>query len=409
MKPRAPLRVALVVAILFGAAALATGVVRLRAPLETLRLLARAEGMVLDAGAVDRGVFHDTLRDVRVSLPGGAVVRAPEATLSRSPLGAPLLSAPVLAVTLTDDPMRTFSLLDRLAAPRGLELRASRVSVHYRNRATGVLLLDGVSERSGNGPRSLHAETVVLAGARFTDVAFSASRKRESLQILLGAEREVSARATATYVPSDGRAAEWRVVLPRRPLVELRRAFGLGEPSPDDTAQVTGTLSWIVPDDVRLAARGSCRFVLDGWPRPPWPDASALTGSSGAIAAAVAPSIAVDELRLERVEVAAALFELRGTGTITLGAPPKAVFSASGRRTCAELAQGLPPSRHRETVRGFLGVGSPVAATGRADESVELGLRVEVVLGRPGAIRFLWHLSGGCGLAEMPVTAAEGG
>jgi hypothetical protein len=204
-------------------------------------------------------------------------------------------------------------------------------------------------------------------------------------------------------------------VLPHRPLGELRRALGHRTPVSDDAAaRIAGTLSWIVPEDVRLPTRGSCRFVLDGWPRPPWPDASALTGSSGAIAAAIAPSPVNDELRLERVEVSAALFDLRGNGTITLGGAPRIALSTSGRRTCAELSRGLPPSRHREAVRSFLGPGALGAlpasnAAGRAEDWVELSLRVELELGATGDLRFLWHLSPGCGLPEMTVQAAEGG
>jgi hypothetical protein len=418
MKTGAPLRATLGLAVVLGAAAFGTGAVRARAPLETLRSVVRAEGITLDARAVERGVFRDTLRDVRANLRGGAVVRAREATLSRSPFGVPSLSTPVLEVTLTDEPIRAFSLLGRVAVPGGIALHASRVSVHYRNRATGVLVLDGVSERSGVEPRLLRAETLSLGAARFADVAFSVAQKWETLEILLGAERGTSARATATYVPSQGRAAEWRVVLPHQPFGELREALGLGAAAPEDATRIGGTLSWIVPDDVQRAARGSCRFVLDGWPRPRWPDASALTGSSGAIAAAIAPSTVGDELRLERVEVAAALFDLRGKGTITLGAAPKVALAASGRRTCAELSHGLAPSRHREAVRTFLGPGSAATplgtppdsnATGRAGEWVELALRVELVFGAPGSVRFLWHLSAGCGLPEMTAGGAEGG
>jgi hypothetical protein len=401
--------------VLVGATALATGAIRFRAPLDALASLSRAEGIKVEARAVERGLFQDTLRDVRASLPGGAVVRAREATLSRSPLGAPSLSTPAVEMTLAGEPMQAFSLAGRVSVPEGIELRASRTSVRYRDRAIGGLVLEGVSRRPGPG-LVLHAEALALGSARFSDVAFSVAQKRQTLEILLGTGREASARATATYVPSDGRSAEWRIVLPHQPFGDLRRALGLGEPAAESTARVGGTVSWIVPDDVSLAPRGSFRFVLDGWPRPHWPDASALTGSSGAIAAVITPSVAGSELRLERVEVAAALFELRGSGTITLDGAPKVAVAASGRRTCAELAQGLPGSRHREAVRAFLGLGSgaspPALRDGaadarRAEEWVELGLRVELVLGPAGTVRFRWHLSAGCGLPELTAAAGE--
>jgi hypothetical protein len=232
---------------------------------------------------------------------------------------------------------------------------------------------------------------------------------------LLGADVTALPRATATYVSSDGRASEWRVMIPHQPLDALTAALGLGDPSPNASTRIGGTISFITPDVAGSASRGSCRFVLDGWQRPPWPEASALVGSSGALAAGLVPNADGTGLSLERVEVVAALFELRGTGAIRFGDTPEGTLVATGRRTCAELAAGLPDSRHRHAVREFLGLGAegavPVPRDGhpttwRGGESVELSLRIDLSF-VPGAfLGFAWHLSSGCGLGEM--TPSEG-
>jgi hypothetical protein len=143
-----------------------------------------------------------------------------------------------------------------------------------------------------------------------------------------------------------------------------------------------------------------------------------MTGSSGSLAAVLVKAPEGDRLRLERVEVAAGLFELRGVGELALGEAVAGSLRASGRRTCAELAVGLPRSRHRQAVRDYLGVGqeAPVAgrvdaapATGPASESVELSLRVELSFGPSGSLGFHWHLTPGCGIGEMPVESVSGG
>jgi hypothetical protein len=406
MTGRARLWAALALLAVGSAAALAVLIVRGRTPLEVLASRASAGRITLEARTVERGLFEDELSDVRATLPGGAVVRAREATLSRSPLREPSLRTPALEVILSGDPIEAHALLGKIVPPEGLRVVASRVSVHYRDRAVGSLLLDGVSSL---GPESLRAETLELFGARFSDVSLSFKKRRATLEIALGADRESRARATATYVPSDGRAAEWRIVLPHQPLEGLRTALGLGAAPPEEATRVAGTVSFILPDDPAFVPRGSCRLVLDGWSRPPWPDAAALTGSSGSLALVVRPSPVPGELGLERVEVAAALFELRGSGTLALGTAPKVSLQASGRRTCAELARGLPASSHRDAVSAYLaGAAGRRTKADPAGESVELSLRVELEFGVRGDVRFWWHLSPGCGLPEMTTEPTAG-
>jgi hypothetical protein len=206
---------------------------------------------------------------------------------------------------------------------------------------------------------------------------------------------------------SDGRAAEWILEIPYQSFAALGRSLGLGSWSQDDPSRITGTFSWIVPDDPAQSPRGSLHFVVDRWPEPHWPEASALTGSSGSFGAVVVP--APDGFRLERVEVAAASFALTGSGTITTAGKPEIRFKASGRRTCGELARQLPPSRYRDTVLATLGLTGeqPASVATEAHHSsgtepgwVELTLLVELLLEHGGSSRFRWHLTPGCGLRE---------
>lgn len=377
--------------------------------------VARTKGLTLEVGSVERGLGSDRLRDVRLRLQGGAVVRASEAHLRRGLFAMPSLTVPEARLTLTGTPTESHAQaleLRELGELGELRLHVGRLSVDYRHRDAGSLAFEGITVRGEGEPWKLRADTLRLGSASWSDVAFAVGRARRTLEVTLGADPAALPRATATYVPSDGRASEWRVLIPHQPLGGFAAAAGLGIAPHDARARIGGTLSWITPEAPERGPRGSFRFVLDGWPRPPWPEAAALTGSSGSLAAVLVPSPDSGGFRLERVEIAAALFELRGAGSITAGKTMSGSIQASGRRTCGELASSLPPSRHRELVRGFLGDGADpkgAAPGGRAAEFVELSLRLELFGGSGGAPGFYWRLTPGCGLEPFPATGPAGG
>jgi hypothetical protein len=412
MRARAPHLVVLALALFVtGGTLYASGALRTRPPLDDLTAWGRERGISIETRVVERGWLKDTLRDIVLGLSSGAVARASEARLSRAPFAAPAFETGAVRVSLEGDPIEVLpqiAELEELAKVDGL--RVSRLSIDHRHRTVGSLVLDGVSQRPGAGQHRLRAETLVLGKLRWSDVVFSLHEKPKTLEVLLGAEPAALPRAKATYVPSDGRASEWRIILPHQPLDALRTALGLGVAAPDTATRIAGTLSFIIPVALDASPRGSFRFVLDGWDRPPWPEASAITGSSGALAAVLVPSPEGDALRLERVEVAAALFELRGSGELAFRDTVTGTLSASGRRTCAELAAGLPRSRYRQTVRDYLGLGpegagqgtqQPPPATGLGSEFVDLSLRIDIASGPNGSLGFHWHLTPGCGLGEL--------
>jgi hypothetical protein len=117
--------------------------------------------------------------------------------------------------------------------------------------------------------------------------------------------------------------------------------------------------------------------------------------------------------------VAAAIFSLTGTGTLTLGEPSRLTFEARGTRSCAQLAAHLPASIHREKVKAFLerakqsnGVPShePTNPLRTAEEqTVELRLDVDLTMGVGGRSSFAWHLTHGCGLDALAEEGALGG
>jgi hypothetical protein len=410
MKAGAPRWVALALVGLLAVGAVYVYGARARPPLDELKAWGRAQGITIESRSVERGWFEDTLHNVAVALPKGAAAHATEVVLSSRPFSTPSLHVPELRLAFKGDPLEAFSQVAELEVPNGFALHVSRLSFDYRDRAVGSLALDGVIERSGAAPGALHVEALALGKLRWSDVDLAVRQKGKTLEVLLGADVAALPRAIGTYVPSDGRASEWRLAIPHQSLAALRGALGLGDPSPRAAARIGGTLSLITPDVEGSASRGSCRFVLDEWERPAWPEASALVGSSGALAAVLVPNADGTRLSLERVEVVAALFELRGTGTIAFDGTPKGTLVATGRRTCAELAADLPRSRHRDRVRKFLGLGAEESVsvprdgrstTWRGGESVELSLRVDLSFVAGSFLRFAWHLSSGCGLSEM--------
>jgi hypothetical protein len=283
---------------------------------------------------------------------------------------------------LHGDPLSSFSRVRSFVnAPLpGIDL--GEVSVVYDHRSVGNWLLERV--RRGAAEGAFTADRATLGPQSWSNSAISVVMKPRALELQWGSETEAGPRAQAKYLAPDERAAEWIIVVPHQPL------GGFGPKG----SSISGTLSWIVQSDPKLAPRGGVRFVLDQWDKPPWPEASALTGSSGSVAAVVIPAADGASFRLERFEVAAALFTLQGRGTFTAGAKPELQLTAKGQRTCSELAEHLAPSRYRDLVRAKLEQGIDPGW-------VELELNVQVTLGAAGSTRFRWHLTPGCGLGEL--------
>lgn len=377
--------------------------------LEALRADARAGGGELEVRHIDSGTLTDVLHDVRLDFGDGVALEAPSVQVLRGLLRPRSVRAPKAHLSLHGDPLASSSIVRRLVAASPPELDIAEVSLDYRHRSLGHLALEGVERTPGEG--SFIAKRLILGRASWSDTPFSLETRSQALEVRLGTAGGSGPQATAKYLESDGWAAEWILEVPYQSLGKLARSLGLGSWSRDDPSRITGTFSWIVPDDPALGSRGSLHFVIDRWHEPQWPEASALTGSSGSLGAMVVPAPDGLSFRLERVEVAAASFALTGSGTITTAAKPVIRFQASGRRTCGELARLLSPSRYRDAVLATLGLTDERPSTAATESHrhasatetgwVELTLAVELSLEHGGSQRFRWHLTPGCGVAEL--------
>lgn len=322
------------------------------------------------------------LHAVRLKLGDQASIEVPDVRVSHRLWGSPAVHVEQARVLLRGDPLSSFSRVrDFVAAPlAGIDLGA--VAVDYQHRSVGHWLFEGV--RRGSGEDSFEIERSTLGPQSWSSASVSITMKERALEVQWGSETAAGPSVNAKYLAPDERAAEWIVVVPHQPL----GAFG------PEASRISGTLSWIVQSDLKVPPRGGFRFVLDQWDKPPWPEASALTGSSGSVAALVLPAADGASFRLERVEVAAALFTLQGSGSFTPSTKPELRFTAKGQRTCSELAEHLAPSRYRDLVRAKLEQGIDPGW-------VELELGVELSLGAGGGTRLRWQLSPGCGLDQL--------
>jgi len=370
--------------------------------IDALDETARAHGGSIEIGAVERNLFDSKLHDVRLGLRHGVTIRAPVAYVQHGLLGDSTLDVPDALITARAEPRASFeTLYDFLASPTPPPM-VGALTLDFLHRSLRGVQLDGLSGSASERSLSLRAETVHVGAAMFSDTPLAVSSPHGILTVDLGATKRSGPRATARYAPSDGRAAEWLVDIPHQSFAALRAALRLGRVRPEDHSHIAGTVSWIVPDDPTLSSRGSARFVVDQWYRPDWPEASALTGSTGSLAARIVPEPS-GTLRLERVEVGAAVFALEGTGTISAEGEVTASLDVSGRRTCSQLSENLAPSRYRQSVHAFLEQTRP-NATAVSDGSVELRLVIDLRTGNPGWARFAWHLTAGCGLDELSGT-----
>ena len=237
-----------------------------RPSVEDLRAEARARGGLLHHGAVERGWLSDVVRDVRVELPDGLELHATELEMSRRAFAAPSLRAPELRATLRADPTGAFRSLSRLAPFPGPDVSVGRVSAVYRHRALGELAFDRLTDHGRAPVWSFAAERARFLGVRFDKPLFSVrARKSGVVEVLLGSGPSTLPRASALYVPNSGRAAEWRVDVPHQPLAGLVAAMGVGVGGAAPPTHIGGTFSWVMPDSLSVAPRGTvprgCRFV----------------------------------------------------------------------------------------------------------------------------------------------------
>ncbi len=283
----------------------------------------------------------------------------------------------------------------RLAATVDLDVTDARLE--YTDTSGRKLRADGATFALGQRRDHLHAQSLHALGATFRDVHVWASRPATVLELRLAREEEDPKAPTLTLASRSGEAVEWALDIPSQTFPQWANRIGLGFDETWSSAVFVGVGSLIVPESSARPARGDFRFTIDNWHRPSWPQAALLTGRSGAVALRLLPGPGATHA-ITRVEVAAGLFSLVGTGQLSFGQPNRLNFDAQGELACERLLAHLPASGYRDLVQAHLAQRPQGAVNGT---SVRLALAVRAEAPSLLPLSFRWHLHPGCGLPEM--------
>lgn len=283
----------------------------------------------------------------------------------------------------------------RFAVPADFEVVDARIE--HTDPSGRNLRADVVSFEPGTLHDHLHVRSLRVFGTTFGDVHSWVSRPSTALQLRLARDPDDSKAPKLALSRSPGEGVEWVVDTPSQPFSEWARRMGLDIDETWAEAVVVSIGSVIVPDSPAHPARANFRFTLDNWHRPGWPEAALLTGRSGAIALRISPGPAATHA-ITRVEVAAGLFSLVGSGQLSFGQPNRLTFDAHGELSCARLLAHLPASAYRARVQAYL-LDHHEESANEPSVRLELAVRAEAPRGPP--LKFHWHLHAGCGLAEM--------
>jgi len=283
----------------------------------------------------------------------------------------------------------------QLAAPADVEVMDARIE--YTEASGRKLSADGASFEPGRQQDHLHTASLRAFGTTFRDVHLWARGPSGALELRLADDADDSKGAKLNVTRSAGEGVEWALDIPSQPLSGWAKRIGLSVDETWGEAVFVSIGSMIVPDSPAHSASANLRFTLDNWHRPSWPEAGLLMGRSGAVALRISPGPDATHA-ITRVEVAAGLFSLLGSGQLSFGEPNRLTFNAQGELSCERLLAHLPASGHRARVQAFLGERGQDSAN-KTSVRLELAVRAEAPRGLP--LQFRWRLHAGCGLPEM--------
>jgi hypothetical protein len=283
----------------------------------------------------------------------------------------------------------------RLVAPA--EMEVMDVRLEYTEASGRKLSAEAASLESGLERDHLRVASLRAFGATFRDLHVWASRAGAALELRLAPDANDSRAPKLSVTRSAGEGVEWALDVPSQPFSDWANRIGLNVDEPWTDAVFVSVGSVVVPDSPAHGARANFRFTVDNWHLPNWPEARLLTGRSGAVALRISPGPDATHA-ITRVEVAAGLFSLVGSGQLSFGEPNRLTFGAQGSLSCARLLAHLPASGYRDRVRAYLDEGGQDTAS-EASVRLELAVRAEAPRGLP--LQFRWHLHAGCGLSEM--------
>jgi hypothetical protein len=282
----------------------------------------------------------------------------------------------------------------RFALPADFEVIDARIE--YTDASGGRLSAEGVSFEPGPQGDHLRIQALHTLGATFRDVHSWVNQPSTGLEIRLAPEAKDLKAPKLNITRSVGEGVEWTLDIRSQPFPEWANRIGLSIDETWAEAVVVSIGSVIVPDSPALKARANFSFTIDNWHRPSWPEGGLLTGRSGALALRLSPGPDATHA-ITRVEIAAGLFSLVGSGQLAFGEPNRLTFEAQGELSCARLLAHLPASGYRDRVQAYLAEHRQDSA----NESVRLELAVRAEAPRGLPLKFRWHLHAGCGLSEM--------
>jgi len=288
---------------------------------------------------------------------------------------------------------------------KGLPVSFQRLSVDYRQGELGqTALQDFQLERKGSKYALRARVAKVFDQASFSDAVFSVDKRNQLLELGLGEVPGQPAPAQLGYFASSGGAAQWLFNARHQPLRPFARVLGweLGEAF--EPSRAVSSAALIVPDDRTRPKRASVEVSIDQWPKPAWPDASALLGDTLAFATYFPLPDDRTGWDLPKVSVSLALFTLKGGGKVSWGQSPNLSFQVAGKLTCGQLRGNLSPSVYLDQVRKYLDPEPKLAAreaAARIQEEVELLFSLSADKVDPAKRKATWHLAGACGLPEL--------
>lgn len=359
--------------------------------------LVTKRGGVVRRGGFEPGFLRSTVRDVRVELDSEVSVSIARLDVTHPLSGSISGVARGVHVSLRGAPT---ALWEHWRDFPELPVEFTEVAVDYRDSSVGRISTTNTKTTRSESEIQVQASALKWNQTLWNQVSFTISRPQTAIRI--GLPEDQGKALTLTYVRRRDGVGEWAFDIPNQALNPLAKRFGLDALVLRSESRVSALASLLVSDDATRPRRGQLRFVVDDWFRPTWPEAAFLVGRSGAVGARMETQGDGASFTLSRVEVTASIFSLTGFGRLTLGPDPELVFDARGSLTCAKLAANLPPSVYRERVRNYL-------KPSRDEETVTLRLAFRLTRSSTASSVARWHLTSGCGLAELSDDATGSG
>lgn len=363
---------------------------------------ALAQGLLVTVGKSDPGWFSAAFRDVTLRFPNapGVTVSLNQVSLQGALFGTPRVVIDEVRFLLEGEPTTVYQSLRAIPEWRGSPVSWQRLSAEYSQRVLGKAAFEELGlERSGTAFQ-LRAAQAKLGTLPFRNVVLSLDQRNQLIEVGLGEPVGKVTPAQLGYFGSNHGAAEWIFSARHQPARPLAQQLGWELDSAFDASRVVVSSSLIVPDDPKRAKRGKLELALDHWPKPAWPDASALLGDTAGFVATFELPEQGSHWDLQRVTVALPLFTLTGVGRVVWGPKPSLSFEASGKLNCAQLRGNLPASVYLDQLKKYLEPDAAPVAAARLHEEVELTLRLSADRALDGKREAAWHLGAGCGLSE---------